>query len=288
MSFTGTIDGKPITEFSPTARGLSEQKNMPLHVHAEAEHDHFIPNFTGQLIDAKKGEQKTIEVAFPDEYPAQPKLQGLKATYEVTGDEVKEKVLPELNDEFAKSWQAESMEKLRNGVKEDLEANQKGEAKDEVCNQVHKAYIAKLDFAVPPSFQQQEMQYAVQHAVRVKRAQGVSEEEVEKSKDQITAEANAKALDNLRWMFAHKRIAEEEKVEVGQEDVLREVYRDAQKMGKDPQALIKDITENNQIAHYQSRALMNNVINLLAEHAKITEVDPPEEEHDHGHSHSHG
>ena len=285
VSFTGTIDEKPITEFSETARGLSEQKNMPLHVHADGDHDHFIPNFTGQLVGAKKGESQTIEVTFPDEYPAQPKLQGLKATYEVTIDEVKEKVLPELDDEFAKSWQAENMEKLRTGVKEDLEANQKGEAKKAVCQQVRDAFASKLDFAVPPSFQQQEMQHAVQSIVRTKRAQGISEEEVEKSKDQITAEANANALDNLRWLFAHKRIAEEEKVEVSQEDVLRVVAMQAQQMGKDPQAHIKELAENNQIGYIQNRLLMDKVVDLMAEHAEITEVDPPEEEHSHGHSH---
>ena len=275
VSFTGTIDGKPITEFSPTARGLSEQKNMPLHVQADGDHDHFIPNFTGQLVGAKKGESRTIEVTFPDEYPAQPKLQNLQATYEVTIDEVKEKVLPELDDEFAKSWNAESIEKLRTGVKEDLEANQKGDAKKEVCRQVRETFASKLDFAVPPSFQQQEMQHAVQSIVRLKRAKNISEEEVEKSKDQITAEANAMALDNLRWLFAHKRIAEEEKIEVSREDVLHEIAMQAQQMGKDPQAHIKELAENNQIGYIQNSLLMQKVVDLMAEHAQITEIDPP-------------
>ena len=118
VSFTGTIEGKPVTEFSATARGLSEQKGMPLHVHAEAEHDHFIPNFTSQLVGAKKGKQRTIEVTFPDEYPAQPKLQSMKATYEVTVDEVKEKALPELNDE------RRTIERRAQGPKNKLRPNQ--------------------------------------------------------------------------------------------------------------------------------------------------------------------
>ena len=285
VSFTGTIDGKPVTEFSATARGLSEQKSMPLHVHAESEHDHFIPNFTSQLVGAKKGEQRTIEITFPDEYPAQPKLQSLKATYEVTIDEVKEKILPELSDEFAKSWDAENLEKLRSGVREDLEANQKGEANRMVRLQVQQAYIEKLNFDVPRSFQQQEMQNAVQSIVRSRRAQGATEVEVEKDKDQITAEANAAAIDNLRWIFAHKRIVEEEKIEVSQEEVLRVVAMQAQQMGKDPQTHIKELAENKQIGYIQNRLLMDKVIDLMAEHAVITETDPPEEDQSHGHSH---
>ncbi len=288
VSFAGTIDGKPVTDFSATARGLTEQKSMPLHVHAEAEHDHFIPNFTGQLIGSKKGESKTIEVTFPDEYPAQPKLQGLKAAYEVTIDEVKEKVLPDLNDEFAKSWEAENLEKLSNGVKEDLEANQKGQANQMVRMQVQKAYIEKLNFDVPSSIREQEMQNAVQSLVRQRRAQGDTEEEVEKDKDQITAEANAAAIDNLRWYFAHKRIAEEEKLEVSKEDVLGVVAMQAKQMGRDPQEYIKELAEKKQIGYIQNQIMESKVIDLIAKHADITETDPPEKEHDHSHSHSHG
>ncbi len=287
VSFTGTIDGKPITEISPTARGLSEQKGMPLHVHADGEHDHFIPNFTSQLVGTKAGESKTIRVTFPEEYPAQPKLQGLTASYDVTVDEVKEKILPELNDEFAKSWDAENLEKLQTGVRDDLEANKKGDAQRKVRVQVRDAYQAKLDFDVPPTFQQQELQNAVQSIVRTRRAQGASEEEVEKDKDQITAEANAAAIDNLRWFFAHKKIVEQEKIEVTRDEVIRVVAMQAQQMGKDPQAHIKELAENNQIGYIQNRLMEEKVIDFMAEHADITEVDPPEDEHDHSHSHSH-
>tara|TARA_B100001123_G_scaffold388049_1_gene463755 strand:+ start:627 stop:2036 length:1410 start_codon:yes stop_codon:yes gene_type:complete len=278
VSFTGTIDGQPVTDFSATARGLTEQKSMPLHVHAEAEHDHFIPNFTGQLIGSKKGESKTIEVTFPDEYPAQPKLQGLKAIYEVTIDEVKEKVLPELNDEFAKSWEAENLDKLLTGVKEDLEANQKGQATQMVRMQAKKAYIEKLTFDVPSSIREQEMQSEIQSIVRRRRAQGDSEEKVEKDKDQITAEANGSAIDNLRWYFAHKRIAEEEKVEVSKEDVLGVVAMQAQQTGRDPQEYIKELAEKKQIGYIQNQLLESKVIDLIAKHADITEIEPLKQE----------
>jgi len=291
VSYTGTSDGKPLTEFAPAARGMTEQSNMPLHVHADAEHDHFIPGFTAQLIGVGKGESKTVEITFPDEFPAQPKLQGLKATYEVTVNQVKEKVLPELNDEFAKAWEADSLEKLREGVREDLVANQEGELKRLVKMQVQSAFAKQLTFAVPESFQQSEMRNAVNQIVRGRRAEGESEEDIEKNKDQITADANAAATDNLRWFFAHKAIAEAEKIEVSREEVLRVAIAQAQQANKDPEAHLKELQENNQIGYIQNSILENKVIELMADHAEITEVDPPEPEeddHDHGHGHSHG
>ena len=296
VSFTGTSDGKPLTEIAPTARGMTEQKNMPLHVHADGEHDHFIPGFTKQLIGATKDAQLTVEVTFPDEFNAQPKLQGIKATYEVTVGQVKEKVMPELDDEFAKSWEAESLEKLREGVRDDLEANQKGDANRLVRMQTQRAFAEKLNFDVPESVQQQEMHGAVNNMVRSRRSAGETEEDIEKAKDQITAEANTAAIDNLRWFFAHKRIAEEEKLEVGREEVIRVIAMQAQQMGKDPKQHIKELADNNQFGHIQDRILEEKVIDLMAEHARITDIEPPAEEEctdedcglDHSHGHSHG
>lgn len=290
LSFTGTSNGQPLTEISPTARGMTEQKNMPLHVHADAEHDHFIPGFTSQIIGAAKGEERTIEVTFPDEFDAQPKLQGMTATYVVTVEQVKEKVLPELDDEFAKSWEAESLEKLREGVRTDLEANQKGDARRLVRMQVQSEYAKQLTFDVPETFQQQEMRNAVNNLVRSRRAAGESEEDIDKAKDQITAEANAAAIDNLRWFFAHKRIADEEKLEVSRDEVIQVIAAQAQQAGKDPQQHIKELQENNQIGYIQNRILEEKVIDLMADHATITEIDPPaeeaaEDEQSHGHSH---
>ena len=292
VSFTATSDGKPLTEFAPTARGMTEQKNMPLHVHGDGEHDHFIPGFTQKLIGAKQDDQLTVEVTFPEEFHAQPKLEGIKATYEVTIGQVKEKVLPQLDDEFAKGWEADNLEKLRDGVREDLEANQKGEANRLVRMQAQKAYAEKLDFDVPESIQQQELHAAVNNIVRSRRSAGETEEDIDNAKDQITAEANAAATDNLRWFFAQRCIAEKEKLEVSREEVIRVIAMQAQQMGKDPQKHIKELADNKQIGHIQNRLLEEKVIDLMAEHAKITEVESPDEaecdDEDCGQDHSHG
>ena len=96
--------------------------------------------------------------------------------------------MPELDDEFAKSWEAESLEKLREGVRDDLEANQIGDANRLVRMQTQRAFAEKLNFDVPESVQQQEMHGAVNNMVRSRRSAGETEEDIEKAKDQITAE----------------------------------------------------------------------------------------------------
>ena len=281
VSFTGSSEGKPLTEISPTARGLTEQKGMPLNVRADEGQDNFIPGFTAQLIGLKLGDSKTIEITFPEEFPAQPKLQKVAATYEVTVDKVQEKVLPELNDEFAKAWEADSIDKLREGVRADLEANANGEAHNGVKQQVQQSLMKDLSFAVPETPQQQEMRGMVNQIVRIRRAQGENEADIEAAKDQITADANAAAVDNLRWHYVSRRIAEAEEIKVTSEEMMRVAVMQAQQSGADPQAAIKELQENQQQQQFlHGRILNEKVLEHLAEHATITEVDPPEQAED--------
>lgn len=287
LSYTGTSDGKPLTDFSPTARGMTKQENFPLHVHDD-DHDHFIPGFTKQLIGAQPGDERTVTVTIPDEFPAQPKLQGLEVIYEVKVQQVKEKVLPELNDEFAKTWEADSVEKLREGVRDDLKANQEGEAMSAVRAQVHAELLKTVSFDVPEPVQQNELRIVVESIVRSRRAAGASEEDIEAAKEQITAEANPIAMDRSRWFFIHPLIAEREKIEVSREEVLRVIAMQAQQMGKDPQQHVKELAENNQISAIQNQIREQKVVEFIADNAEIELVDPPEadpSEHDHAHSH---
>ena len=64
VNYTGTCDGKPITEIAPTAKGLTEQKNFWV----EAKPNSFIPGFADQLVGAKAGDKRTVNVDFPADF----------------------------------------------------------------------------------------------------------------------------------------------------------------------------------------------------------------------------
>ena len=116
VNYTGTCDGKPITDTAPTAKGLTEQKNFWV----DAAPDAFIPGFADQLVGAKAGDRRTVNVDFPSDFVTQ-QLAGKKGVYEVEVVEVKEKILPVMDDAFAKKYEAENLAKLREGVERDLE-----------------------------------------------------------------------------------------------------------------------------------------------------------------------
>ena len=139
VNYTGTCEGKPITDIAPAAKGLTEQKNFWINL----DQDSFIPGFADQLIGAKAGDQRTVNVDFPADFVT-PQLAGKKGVFETEVVEIKEKSLPAIDDAFAKSFGAESLEKLRAGVRTDLENELNFKKNRDVRNQIVNKLLASV------------------------------------------------------------------------------------------------------------------------------------------------
>src|SRR5207247_897841 len=133
--------GQPLTDIAPTAKGLTQQQGFWINIEANS----FIPGFADQLIGAKPGDKRTVNVEFPADFVT-PQLIGKKAVYEVEVVEVREKVLPALDDAFAKSYEAENLEKLRAGVRLDLENELNHKNNKAVRGQLVQALLKQVNF----------------------------------------------------------------------------------------------------------------------------------------------
>ena len=289
VNYTGTAEGKPLTEYAPSARGLTEQNKYWLHVHAEAESDHFIPGFTAQLVGAKAGEKRDVKVDFPQDFVAK-ELGGRKGEYAVEVVEVKEKKLPDLDDEFAKGWGTESLGKLREGVRADLENDRKNKAESDVRAQVLEALIDKCDLKdLPDAVVGAETRSMVYNIVQQNQQRGIGKDEIERNKEQIYATANMAAQDRVKAAFIVQRIAKEESIEVAKEEIGSHISMLAQQNKMDVQEFYKKVQENNGMHEIVNAVLHDKVVSFLVDNATIEEVDPaPPAEEDHSHSHSHG
>src|ERR1019366_9019422 len=144
VNYTGICEGKPITETAPTAKGLTEKKNFWV----EATPNSFIPGFADQLLGAKAGDKRTVAVDFPTDFVT-PQLAGKKGSYEVEVVEVKEKVLPPLDEALAKAYGAEDLEKLRAGVRRDLENELKFKQDKTLRTELVRALLGRVNFDLP-------------------------------------------------------------------------------------------------------------------------------------------
>lgn len=132
----------------------------------------FIPGFEDQLVGVKTGEDREINLTFPEDYFAE-ELKGAAVVFKVHVNEIKREVLPELNDEFAEDVNipgVETVDDLKAKVRERLETNKKNAAENEAEEELMNSLTEKAEVEIPESMIKQEEQYLVnQLASRVQQ-----------------------------------------------------------------------------------------------------------------------
>jgi trigger factor len=270
VNYTGTSGGKPLTEIAPTAKGLTEQKNFWVDVAPNT----FIAGFAEQLIGLKAGDRRTVNVDFPADFVTR-ELAGKKGVFEVEVVEVKEKVPPPLDDALAKNYGAENLEKLRAGVRVDLENELKHTQAKAMHGQLISALLAQANFDLPESAVAHETKNVVYNIVQENTKRGVARELIEKQKDEIYTAAARSAKERVKLAFLVQRIAEQEKISVSQEEVLQRVQSLAAAYQIPPDKFIKDLQKRNGINELYDQIAHAKVLNFLEINAKVENVPAP-------------
>jgi trigger factor len=272
VNYTGASEGKPITEIAPTAKGLTEQKGFWLDVPSKS----FIPGFAEQLMGANAGDKRTVNVDFPADFVT-PQLAGKKGVYDVEIVEVKEKVLPALDEAFAKSYGAESLEKLREGVRRDLENELNYKQRNSVRNQLIHSVLNRVNFDLPETAVKQETRNVVYDLVQENSKRGVSREVIEQQKDQIYSIAAQKGKDRVKVAFLMQKIAEKEDIKVSQEEISRRILHLAGVYQIPPDKFAKDLQKRNGLIEIYDQIMNEKVLEFLEKNARIETVEPTPE-----------
>ena len=267
VNYTGRSDGKPLTEIAPTARGLTEQKAFWV----EVKPDSFIPGFADQLIGAKAGEKRTVNVEFPADFVSKD-LAGKKAVYDVEVAEVKENHLPAVDEAFAKTYGAENLEKLRAGVRTDLENELKFKKSKDIRAQVVRELLNRVTFELPETAVAEETRNVVYGLVQENTRRGVPRESIEKEKEAIYTAAAGTAKERVKLSFLIQRIAEKEDIKVSQEEVLHRIQALAHNYQIPPDKFIKDLQKRNGIAEIYEQITHEKVLEFLENNAKVETV----------------
>lgn len=271
VNYTGTSEGRPLTEVAPAAKGLTEQKNFWVDIAPNT----FIAGFADQLVGAKAGDKRTVNVDFPADFVTK-ELAGKKAVYDVEIIEVKEKVLPPIDDSLAKTFGAENVEKLRAGVRVDLENELKYSQTKAIRGQILGALLAQASFDLPESAVAHETKNVVYNIVQENTKRGVGRDLIEKEKDQIYNAAATSAKERVKMAFLIQRIAEKEDIKVSQEEVLQRVQAMAQAYQIPVDKFIKDLQKRNGINELYDQIAHEKVLTFLENNAKISDVSAAE------------
>lgn len=264
MNYSGTCEDKPLTEFAPTAKGLTQQTNFWMEVKPES----FIPGFTDQLVGAQQGEHRTVTVDFPADFVA-PELAGKKGVYDVEIVQVKEKAVPELSEEFAKAYGAESVEKLVEGVRRDIQNELDYKKKRTLRNELVRSLLNRVQVDLPENVVLAETRNVVYDIVRENQQRGISKEVIDSQKDEIANLASSSARDRVKAGIILSRVAEQEGIKVSEQEMAQYLVYLAQQNQIKPEKLIKQLRERNGIPEIHERILTTKVLDFLETHARI-------------------
>lgn len=266
IDFVGRIDGE---EF-PGGKGEGYDLELGSNT--------FIPGFEDQLVGAKAGDVSTVTVTFPEDYHAKD-LAGKEAAFEVTVKELKESKVPEINDDFAKTVGLEDLEALKAAVREQMDKDYAGIAR----NRVKRALLDKLadmaDFEVPGGMVDLEFDAIWAQVEEAKAKDDLDEEDKGKSDEELRDEYRALAERRVRLGLLLAEIGQKNAIQVNQEDLNGAIMQEAMRYPGQEQAVFQ-FFQSNQQALNQLRAPIyeDKVVDYILELAQVTDKDVSPEE----------
>ena len=266
IDFLGKVDGEPFEG------GAAEDQTL------EIGSGRFIPGFEEQLVGVKVGDETTITVTFPEDYPAE-NLKGKAATFDITVKAVKNPGDFEANDDFAKMLGLESLEQLRTLLKGQLEQETNGLTRTQMKRALLDQLAAGHDFAVPPSMVEAEFEQI--WAQLQQEAQG--EENPEEALKEIEAEKDDYrkiAERRVRLGLLLSEIGQANGVQVSAQEMEMLIRQAAQQYREQDRQRFVDYVRSEPLAAAQLRAPLyeDKVVDFLFDKAEVTEREVTRDE----------
>ena len=222
------------------------------------------------IIGMKKGDKKTIAHEFPKEMPIAA-LAGKKAEYEVEIFEVREKILPEIDAEFLKAFDAKDADDLRAKIKANIEADKKNN------NEVMKRQLAveqlmeKVSFPIPESALDDERESILQEMMMRFMSSGASRDDIEKNRDALLESSKKEAEGRAKMRIFLNRVAKANDLKIDNDDMSRTLWQEAMRTRTKPEELIKQLKKDPARANrMRADALLQKAINFVAEKCVAT------------------
>ena len=269
MDLSGSRDGEPI-------EGAQGKDQM-----YEVGRGNLIPGFEEQLVGLKAGDDKTFDISFPEDYHAED-LAGADAQFAVTVKEIKEKVVPELDDAFAADVsEFETMDELRNDVRERLTAAAEAGVQREFRAAAVEKAVEHATIAVPSTMVDREAHRLYHQLEEQVGEQGLTMEVylgvLQKTEEDIEEELRPQAEFVIKRQLVLEKIAEAEALEVTDDDITDIVKSDAEALGSDYLQLLADLEKSGRREALRDEMLVAKAADFVADSAVAVPMTEAEE-----------
>ncbi|MDD3613282.1 MAG: trigger factor [Clostridia bacterium] len=268
LDYSGSIDGELFEG------GTAEKQNL------EIGSGHFIPGFEEQMVGMELGEEKDLKVTFPEEYHAE-ELKGKEATFHVKLHEIKEKELPDLDDEFAKDVsEFDTLDEYRADIKQKLEKNAEERSNTELKNNLIDLAVNNAKVDIPDVMVDFELDNMLRDIDNQLRYNGLNIESYLKiantSIDDFRAQYKDDAYNRVKTQLVIEAIGKAENIEVSEEDYEKQYELLAKQYNQEVETIKKSLQGG--LEHLENSIIAEKTIELLVDEAKVTVKEAPVKE----------
>jgi trigger factor len=257
-----SMDGKP-----KDGKDVADAKANPVHmdeVLIEIGGKNPVPEFTQHLTGASAGDERTFDVSYAED-TADKRLAGKTFVYTVKVNGIKQKSLPELNDDFAKELgEFTSLDAVRKQIRENMEAEKRHTAEHAAKDKLVAELVKRNDFEVPESLVDRQIDLRLERGLRALAAQGMKMEDLKKMDlPRLRAGQREQAVHDVKSSLLLERIADLEKIAVSDEDMNREVEALARQSKQTSEAVRVRLTEDGGLDRIRIRIRSEKTLEFL-------------------------
>ena len=255
-----SMDGKPKDSSDAAAANPVHMDDVLIEIGGKNTVAEFSQNLTG--ISA--GEERTFDVNYPEDTPDK-RLAGKTFVYTVKVSGIKQKSLPELNDDFAKELgEFTSLDQVRKQIRENMDAERRHNAEREAKDKLVAELVKRNEFEVPESLVDRQIDLRLERGLRALAAQGMKMEDMKKMDlPRLRVGQREQALQDVKSSLLLDRVAELEKIEVDEEELNREIASVAKQTKQTPEAVRARLTQDGGLDRIRNRIRSEKTLNFL-------------------------
>jgi len=240
VSFKGTLNGKPLTDLGDAVKRISDRENFWI----LPEMKDVVPGLDEAVVGMKLEDEKDVSIKFPKDY-AISDVAEKTVEYKVTLTDLQERVLPEINEEFLKSIQVESIDELKANIKKDIQQRNEGQDSSRLMQEVADFLDKHTKMDLPESVVAMETRQRLQQAVQSFMQQGQKEDDIKEKQEEILKNCETEAKKAVKLSFILMQVAIDKVIEVTDEEVEGNIYQMAMQNRMTPEAYKEEVLKNN-------------------------------------------
>jgi trigger factor len=263
LDFEGSIAGKPFSG--------GKGENYTLEVGA----GHALPEFEAAVVGLKIGDRQSVQVNYPDSYPNK-EIAGKPVDFSIIVREIKQKVLPILDDEFAKDHgEHASLDELKSAIRKRLEDELKHYQDEELKEKLVSRLIETHSFTVPPSMIERQTRYLMERYQNQAAAQAGAEADGAPPMEEARKTLEGRATRQVQATLLVEKISKLEKVEISEKDLQERLDSLARAAGERAKGVREYYAKPEARDDLRAQMVFDRTVGYLLERAQIKEVDSP-------------